>query len=240
MIKVIKSEERHHANFGWLDTHWHFSFGPYYDPSNENWGALRVFNDDIVEPGQGFGMHPHSDMEIITYVLAGELEHQDSTGSSGIIHPGEVQVMSAGSGIRHSEYNHSKKKPVHFMQIWIFPCTDGGKPRWEQHQFAPSERKGKLLPIVSGGERTGTLTIDQDAQIYVSTLPAGSEVKHQAKPHRKTYLFTIEGEVAVNGVNLAGGDQARIADESALSVVAAKDSEIILLDLPELQREESV
>ena len=136
---------------------------------------MRVFNDDIVEPGQGFGMHPHRDMEIVTYVLAGELEHQDSTGNRGVIHPGEVQVMSAGSGIRHSEYNHSKKKPVHFMQIWIFPRKKGSKPRWEQHQFTPSERTGKLLPIVSGGELAGTLTIDQDAQIYVSALPAGSD-----------------------------------------------------------------
>ena len=134
MIKTIKSEQRHHANFGWLDTHWHFSFGPYYDPSNENWGALRVFNDDIVEPGGGFGTHPHRDMEIITYVLAGELEHKDSTGNKGVIHPGEVQVMSAGSGLQHSEYNHSKATPVHLMQIWIFPRTEGTKPRWEQRQ----------------------------------------------------------------------------------------------------------
>jgi len=235
MIKKIKSEERHHANFGWLDTHWHFSFDSYHDPANTNWGALRVFNDDIVEPVQGFGMHPHRDMEIITYVLAGELEHQDSTGNRGIIHPGEVQVMSAGSGIRHSEYDHSKKTPVHLMQIWIFPRQDGRKPRWEQHQFTPAERKDKLLPIVSGGELAGTLTIDQDAQIYVSALAAGSEVKHQSRPQRKAYIFAIEGEVAVNGVKLAAGDQARIADESALGIKAAKDSEIILLDLPELQ-----
>ena len=235
MIKITKSEERHHANFGWLDTHWHFSFGAYYDPSNENWGALRVFNDDIVEPGQGFGTHPHRDMEIITYVLSGELEHQDSTGNKGVIHPGEVQVMSAGSGLYHSEYNHSKKNPVHFLQIWIYPRTVGSKPRWEQHQFAPSERKGKLLPIVSSGDLAGTLKIDQDAQIYVSSLAAGTELKHSTQPHRKTYLFTIEGEVAVNGVKLAGGDQARIADESELKIKATKDSEIILLDVPELK-----
>jgi redox-sensitive bicupin YhaK (pirin superfamily) len=235
VIKTIKSEQRHHANFGWLDTHWHFSFGSYYDPSNENWGALRVFNDDIVEPGQGFGMHPHRDMEIITYVLAGELEHQDSTGNRGVIHPGEVQVMSAGSGIQHSEYNHSKETPVHLMQIWIFPRTDSLKPRWEQHQFAASERQGKLLPIVSSGDVAGTLAIDQDAQIYVSNLAAGNEVSHHTRPHRKAYFFAIKGQVAVNGVKLAAGDQARIADESVLSIKAAKDSEIILLDLPELQ-----
>jgi len=235
MIKKIKSEQRHHANFGWLDTHWHFSFGAYYDPSNENWGALRVFNDDIVEPGQGFGMHPHRDMEIITYVLAGELEHKDSAGNRGVIHPGEVQVMSAGSGIQHSEYNHSKDTPVHLMQIWIFPRTDGSKPRWEQHQFARSERQDKLLPIVSGGEIDGTLKIDQNAQIYVSALAAGREVRHDTEAHRKTYLFAIDGEVSVNGAKLAAGGQARIADEPVLNIKAGKDSEIILLDLPELK-----
>jgi redox-sensitive bicupin YhaK (pirin superfamily) len=235
MIKTIKSQERHHANFGWLDTHWHFSFGPYDDPANVNWGALRVFNDDIVQPGQGFGMHPHRDMEIITYVLTGEIEHKDSAGNRGLIHPGEVQVMSAGSGILHSELNYSKEKALHFMQIWILPRHEGRKPRWEQHQFAPAERKGKLLPIVSGGGLKGTLTIDQDAQIYVSALPAGGEVKHQSKDDRKTYVFAIEGEVSVNGVKLAGGDQARIADEPELLIKAAKDSELILLDLPELQ-----
>jgi len=236
MIKTIKSEERHHANFGWLDTHWHFSFGDCHDPANTNWGALRVFNDDTVEPGQGFGRHPHRDMEIVSYVLTGELKHQDNTGNRGVIHPGEVQVMSAGTGIYHSESNQSSEKPVHFIQLWIFPRQRGLKPRWEQHQFAPSERKGKLLPIVSGGEIEGTLAIDQDAQIYVSALPADTEVKHQSRPNRKTYIFAIEGEVSVNGVKLAGGDQARIADEPALSIKAAKDSEIILLDLPELPR----
>jgi hypothetical protein len=236
MIKTTKSEDRHHANFGWLDTHWHFSFDSYDDPSNINWGALRVFNDDIVEPGQGFGTHPHRDMEIITYVLTGELEHQDSTGNRGLVHPGEVQVMSAGTGIRHSEYNGSKEKPVHFMQIWILPRQRGLKPRWEQRQFTPSERQGKLLPIVSGGDLEGTLAIDQDAQIYVSALPAGGEVKHQSKPQRKAYVFAIQGEVAVNGVTLAAGDQGRIADEPSLSIKAAKDSEFILLDLPELHR----
>lgn len=235
MIKTIKSEERHHANFGWLDTHWHFSFGDYFDPANTNWGALRVFNDDTVEPGQGFGRHPHREMEIVTYVINGELEHQDSTGNRGVIHSGEVQVMSAGTGIYHSEYNHSSEKPVHFLQLWILPRQHGLKPRWEQRQFAPSERKSKLLPIVSGGEIAGTLSIDQDAQIYVSALPAGSEVKHQSQPHRKVYVFAIEGEISVNGVRFGAGDQARIVDQAALSIKAAKDSEFILLDLPELQ-----
>jgi hypothetical protein len=236
MIKTIKSEERHHNNFGWLDTRWHFSFDSYHDPSNINWGALRVFNDDIIEPAQGFGMHPHRDMEIVTYVLSGELEHQDSTGNRGVVHPGEVQVMSAGTGIHHSEYNHSKEKPVHLMQLWILPRTRGMKPRWEQHQFTAAERQGKLLPIVSSGEIEGTLKIDQNAQIYVSALPARREVKRQSRPNRKAYLFVMEGGLTVNGAPLKAGDQARIADETELKIKAVKDSELILLDLPELQR----
>jgi hypothetical protein len=235
MIKVIKSEERHHANFGWLDTRWHFSFDQYYDPSNLHWGALRVFNDDVIEPGQGFDMHGHRDMEIVTYVLEGELEHQDSTGNRGVVHPGEVQVMSAGKGIRHSECNHSKEKPLHLLQIWILPRTRGLKPRWEQRLFTTAERSGKLLPVVSDGGLSGTLKIDQDAQIYVSNLAAGQQAVHKSRPGRKAYLFTIAGELAVNGVSLAPGDQGRIADETELSIQARKDSELILLDLPEVR-----
>jgi hypothetical protein len=235
VIRIIKSDERHHANFGWLDTRWHFSFDTYHDPSNLNWGALRVFNDDVIEPGQGFGMHPHRDMEIVTYVLSGELEHQDSTGNRGVIHPGEVQVMSAGTGIRHSEYNPSQENPVHLLQLWILPRTRGLKPRWEQRQYASAKRLGRLLPLVSSGELADTLAIDQDAQIHVCALPAGSEVKHQSRQHRKAYVFAIEGDLSVNGTQLAAGDQARIADEPALSIQALKDSELILLDLPEVR-----
>jgi hypothetical protein len=235
MIKVIKSEDRHHANFGWLDTRWHFSFDQYHDPSNLHWGALRVFNDDVIEPGQGFGTHGHRDMEIVTYVLEGELEHQDSTGNRGVVHPGEVQVMSAGKGIRHSEYNHSKEKPLHLLQIWILPRTQGLKPRWEQRLFTTVERSGKLLPVVSDGSLPGTLRIDQDARIYVSSLTAGQHAVHKSRNGRKAYLFTIAGELAVNDVPLAQGDQGRIADETELNIQARKDSELILLDLPEVR-----
>jgi len=235
MIKTIKSEDRHHSNFGWLDTRWHFSFDSYHDPANMNWGALRVFNDDVVQPGQGFGTHPHRDMEIVTYALEGALEHKDSMGNRGVVHPGEVQVMSAGTGVLHSEYNHSQHDPVHFLQLWIFPRTRGLKPRWEQHQFSPEEQRGKLLPIVSGGKLPGTLTIDQDAEIYVSALPAGAEVTHQSRPNRKAYLFAIDGEASVNGTKLERGDQARIDGETALKIQAGKGAELILLDLPELK-----
>ena len=234
MIKVIRSNERHHANFGWLDTHWHFSFDTYYDPANLNWGALRVFNDDVIHPGEGFGMHPHRDMEIVTYVLEGELEHQDNQGNRGVIHPGEVQVMSAGTGITHSEYNHSQEKPVHLLQLWILPRSKGLKPRWEQRRFSRDERSGKLLPVVSAGDLAGTLTIDQNAQIYVSALQAGQEVVHKSQAGRKVYLFVIAGSLTANGAPLAAGDQARIADEPELKIQTTQDSELMLLDLPEV------
>jgi hypothetical protein len=235
MIQVIKSGERHHENFGWLDTKWHFSFDTYHDPANTHWGALRVFNDDVIEPGQGFGMHPHRDMEIVTYVLSGALEHQDSMGHRGVVHPGEVQVMSAGTGIMHSEYNHSKREPVHLLQLWIFPRTRNLTPRWEQRQFSPAERAGKLLPVVSDGALAGTLHIDQDAQIYVSSLQAGEEVTHMSRAGRKAYLFLIEGGVTLNGTTLAKGDQTRIADETELKIKGAKNTELILLDLPDVR-----
>ncbi len=232
MIKVIRSEERYHANRGWLDTRWHFSFDEYFDPANVNWGPLRVFNDDVVQPGKGFGSHGHGDMEIVTYGLEGELEHRDSEGNVGVIQPGEVQVMSAGTGIVHSEYNHSKERPVHFLQLWIIPRTKGLKPRWAQRQFTPAERSGKLLPVVSSGNIVETLSIDQDAAIYVSALPAGRTLVHTQSPGRKAYLFLISGSLAVNGGSLAKGDQVRIAEEVELTLKAGEDAELILLDLP--------
>ncbi len=232
MIRVIKSNERYHAEMGWLSTYWHFSFDHYYDPANLNWGTLRVFNDDTIQPGKGFGSHPHRDMEIVTYVLEGELEHQDSQGNKGVVHPGEVQVMSAGTGIVHSEYNHSSQKPVHLLQLWIIPRTRGLKPRWEQRQSTLEERTGRLFPVVSGGDVPGTLAIDQDAQIYVSALRAGQEAIHKSDAGRKAYLFVIGGSLNVSGTPLAAGDQARIADELALPLKSVKDSELILLDLP--------
>jgi hypothetical protein len=232
MIKVLRSEERHHADMGWLSTYWHFSFDTYHDPANMNWGVLRVFNDDVIRPGQGFGSHPHRDMEIVTYVLEGDLEHRDSQGNTGVIHPGEVQVMSAGTGIVHSEYNHSKEDPVHLLQLWIMPRTKGLKPRWEQRQFTAEEGRGILLPVVSSGEIPRTLTIDQDAAIYVSALAGGQSVVHKSRAGRKAYLFVIQGGLAVNGHPLKAGDQARVADEPELTLQAAQEAELILLDLP--------
>lgn len=232
MMQVIRSNERHYEDFGWLQTHWHFSFDTYRDPKNLHWGALRVFNDDVIQPGQGFPMHGHSDMEIITCVLDGALEHRDSMGNQGVIHPGEVQVMSAGAGITHSEFNHSKEAPVHLLQLWVLPRTKKLPPRWEQKRFTSMERAGKLLPVVSSGELTGTLAIDQNAAIYLSSLKAGEEVTHRSRPKRKAYLFVIAGSVTLNGETLAAGDQARVVDEAELRVRATADAELILLDLP--------
>jgi redox-sensitive bicupin YhaK (pirin superfamily) len=233
MITTIKSNERHSADFGWLQTHWHFSFGDYHDPKNVSWSRLRVFNDDVVQGGGGFGMHPHRDMEIITYVLEGQLAHEDSVGNKGVVHPGEVQVMSAGKGIFHAERNPSKDEPVKLLQIWIEPRQRGNTPRWEQKQFTKDQRAGRLLPVVSGGDVNGTLAIDQDAQVYVSSLEAGSSVTHPIKPgHRHAYLFVTKGELSVNGRPHAAGDQARIADETALEIAAKSESEFILPDLP--------
>jgi redox-sensitive bicupin YhaK (pirin superfamily) len=234
MIQVIPSKARHHADHGWLSTHWHFSFSDYYDPTNMNWGALRVFNDDVVKGGGGFGAHPHRDMEIVTYVLEGELEHEDNLGNKGVIGPGEVQVMSAGKGILHAERNHSQTKPVHFLQLWVMPRNQGGKPRWEQRQFLPAQRAGRLLPVVSSGDVTETLQIDQDAVIYIGQLAAGQEVTQEISPARKGYLFVISGGVAVNEKKLAAGDQARIAQEESLQITAAEPSEVIYLDLPDV------
>ncbi len=233
MIKVIPSAERHHQNFSWLDTRWHFSFDTYYDPENLHWGALRVFNDDVVQPAQGFGTHPHRDMEIITYVLDGELEHRDSAGHQGVVRPGEIQVMTAGTGIRHSEFNHSQTKPLHFLQIWVLPRAKGLEPRWDQRVFPAKASAGKLLPIVSGGEVPGTLGINQDAQVYVASLKVGQTATHRSLAGRKGYLFVIDGELALNGTKLLPGDQARLAEEVELRIKARKDSELILLDLPD-------
>lgn len=231
MIKIIRSNERYQADLGWLKTRWHFSFDHYYDPANLSWGPLRVFNHDVVDPGRGFDWHSHRDMEIVTYVLAGELEHRDSLGHTGVIEPGEVQVMSAGTGITHSEYNHSPDKPLHLLQLWLLPRQKGREPRWEQRRFSRADRTGRLLPVVSGS-RPGTLAIDQDATIYVSVLAAGQSVGHESQPQRRAYLFVIDGRTQLNEQTLAAGDQARMANEPRLNLEAQQDSELILLDLP--------
>lgn len=231
MIHVIPSEQRHHQNFGWLDARWHFSFGDYYDPRNMGWGPLRVFNDDVIAGAGGFGAHPHRDMEIITVVLSGVLEHSDSLGHKQQIRPGEVQVMSAGKGIVHAEYNASRTEPVHLMQIWIEPRTTGSEPRYDQKLFDLA-RMDVLIPVVSNGSIEGTLSIDQDATIQRATLSAGAEVKHRIGDGRKGYVFVVSGALSLNGKPLVAGDQARIEDESELSFSATAPAELLLIDLP--------
>src|SRR4051812_12240805 len=236
-VTVIRSAERHFGDHGWLQTYWHFSFSDYYDPDNLTFGPLRVFNDDVVQPGGGFPMHPHRDMEIITYVTRGQLEHRDHLGNRGTVHPGEVQVMSAGKGIVHAEYNPSPDQPVRLMQLWVLPRHKGLSPRWAQKQFSKEQRAGKLLPVVTSTDEDGadTLKIDQDATIYVSSLKAGQQVTHRAgAPGRKAYLFVIEGAVTLDGVTtLDTGDQARVEQTAAeLTVKADRDAHLILLDLP--------
>jgi len=230
MISLLPSHLRHHTDFGWLSTRWHFSFDSYFDPENVQWGALRVFNDDVVQPGKGFPTHSHRDMEIVSVVLEGALEHADNLGTKQVLTPGEVQVMSAGSGIRHSEYNPSSDEPVHFLQLWILPRSRGSAPRWDQRAFP--DRAGKLLPVVSSGEIENTLAIDQDSTVYLSTLEPGQSVSHTALPGRKAYLFLMKGSADLNGHKVENGDQARIDNEPLLKMTALERSELILLDLP--------
>lgn len=231
MKQIVRSKDRYHHEMDWLSTYWHFSFDHYYDPASLSFGPLRVFNDDVIQPGTGFPPHSHRDMEIITYVLEGELEHQDNLGNRGRVHPGEIQVMSAGTGITHAEYNPSKSDLLHLLQIWVLPRTRSLKPRWEQRKFAKAARQGRLLPVVSGAEGD-TLRIDQDAVIYIAAFDPGPSVTHPLAQGRRAYAFVISGALELNGEALAAGDQARITEESQLVLAASAPTELILLDLP--------
>ncbi|HEY3364693.1 MAG TPA: pirin family protein [Symbiobacteriaceae bacterium] len=238
MIKIIRSHERFHADAGWLSANWHFSFDYYHDPENMSFGPLRVFNDDTIAPRSGFGMHPHREMEIVTYVISGELEHQDSTGNRGVLRAGDLQRMSAGTGIRHSEVNPSATEPLRLCQIWILPAVPGLPPSYEERHFDRAERLGRLLPVVSpgtaepGAAEPGTMRLHQDTTFYVCSLDSGAQVEHRAQNGRRAYLFVISGEVTLNGETLAGGDQARITGVPDLAIQAREPAELILIDLP--------
>ncbi len=235
MIKIIRSDEHYHNEEYWLSTYWHFSFAHYQDPQKMNFGPLRVFNDDIVQPGTGFGFHPHRDMEIVTYVINGELEHKDNQGNQGVIHPGEIQRMTAGSGIMHSEYNHSTEKPLRLLQMWLFANRRGLDPSWEQRRFGKEERTNKLLPVIvpENAKDGQKLYIHQDATIYVSSLWPGTKIEHYLAKDRKAYVFVIEGSIKLNNSALETRDAAKVEDESRLIMEAEKPTELILLDLPE-------
>jgi quercetin 2,3-dioxygenase len=233
MITVRHAKERGTANFGWLDSRHTFSFGEYYDPAQMGFGPLRVINEDRVSPGQGFGTHGHKDMEIISYVLGGALEHKDSIGTGSVIRPGDVQVMSAGTGIRHSEFNHSKTEPVHFLQIWVVPDRQGIAPRYEQKTFPDTEKRGRLRLVGSSDGRDGSVVIHQDVELFAALLNAGEKVTHALAPGRKGWIQVIRGAVALDGHDLVAGDGAAVANESVLSATAKVDNtEILVFDLP--------
>jgi redox-sensitive bicupin YhaK (pirin superfamily) len=231
MIRIRKSSERGHFDHGWLDTYHTFSFADYYDPAHMGFRSLRVMNEDRVEPGQGFGMHGHRDMEIITCVLSGSLEHRDSLGNGSVIRPGELQRMTAGTGVRHSEVNASPTEPVHLYQIWLLPERAGLKPGYEQRSFAEEEKRGRFRLVVSPQGRDGSLTVHQDAEIYLASLEAGEDVTHELRLWRHAWLQVLRGGVTLNGQALSAGDGASISEETTLAVRAVDGSEVMLFDL---------
>jgi redox-sensitive bicupin YhaK (pirin superfamily) len=231
MINIRHSEERGGGNHGWLKTHHTFSFDQFYDPRWMGFRSLRVINEDRVAGGQGFSAHPHRDMEIITYILEGGIEHKDSLGTSSIIRPGDGQRMSAGRGIRHSEINPSPTKAAHLLQIWITPDKSGHEPSYEQKTFPEEEKRGKLRLIASPDGKDGSVTIHQDARLYVSLLTPGQEVRHELAKGRHAWLQIAKGSVELNGQKLVQGDGAAISEEAALSIKGAEDAELLLFDL---------
>jgi len=232
MINVRKANERGHANYGWLDTNHTFSFNTYYDPRQMGFRTLRVINEDRVEPGQGFGTHGHRDMEIISYVVEGALAHKDSSGGSEVLRPHEVQRMTAGTGIRHSEFNPSDEDKVHFLQIWILPEKDGLEPGYEQTYFSPEEKIGKLRLVASRGGDDGSVKINQDVRLYASILDEGGSVTHELSEGRHAWIQVVKGSVSVNGVDLDTSDGAAVSEEERLEIVSKADgSEILLFDL---------
>jgi redox-sensitive bicupin YhaK (pirin superfamily) len=232
MLQVRKSEERGDANHGWLHSKHTFSFADYQDPKHTGFGPLLVINEDRVAPGQGFGTHAHRDMEIVSYVLEGALEHKDSMGTGSVLRYGDVQRMSAGSGVRHSEFNGSASEPVHFLQIWIKPNVTGIAPSYEEKHFAPETKQGQLRLIASGDGRDGSVLIHQDAQIYATILNAGARLEHPLAPGRTAYVHVIRGRVTVNGTPLGGGDALKLSAEPAVTLEQAEAAEVLVFDLP--------
>jgi hypothetical protein len=232
MIHIRRSGDRGRADHGWLDTRHTFSFADYYDPDFMGFGHLRVINEDRVAPGTGFGRHPHRDMEIITYVLEGGLAHQDSTGSGGVIRPGEVQVMSAGTGVTHSEMNASKDEPVHFMQIWIVPERRGLRPRYDQRRFEAEGRRDRLQLLVSKDGADGSLSIGQDARLYAAELGEGKTIEYRIDGARRAWLQIARGSVQLEEHRIEAGDGVAIAEEDELRITANESSEVLLFDLP--------
>jgi redox-sensitive bicupin YhaK (pirin superfamily) len=231
MITIRRSDDRGRANHGWLDTHFTFSFADYFDPEYVQFRTLRVMNDDRVAGGGGFPMHPHRDMEIVTYVLEGALEHRDSMGNGSVIKPGDIQYMSAGTGVTHSEFNASKTEAAHLYQIWMMPDKRGHKPAYDQKNFTEAEKRGKLRLIASPDGREGSVKIRQDNELYATVLSAGDSVKHALKPDRHAYVQVARGSVTLNGKPLETGDGAAISAEKSVELTGVKDAEVLLFDL---------
>ena len=232
MITIRSASERGNANFGWLDSRHTFSFGSYYDPAHMGFSSLRVINEDKVAPGQGFPTHSHRDMEIISYVIDGALEHKDSIGTGSIIRPGDVQRMSAGTGISHSEYNASNDSPVHFLQIWVLPEKQGIQPGYEQTYFSPEEKQGKLRLVGSRDGRDGSVTIHQDLNLYAARLTVDEQVDYAVQPNRAVWLQVVRGGIVLNNQSLNAGDGVAITHTDALTVQGqSEDAEILLFDM---------
>jgi redox-sensitive bicupin YhaK (pirin superfamily) len=236
MLKTRLSNERGHAGHGWLESYHTFSFSGYHDPDFNGFRSLRVINEDRVEPGEGFGRHPHDNMEILSYVIEGALEHQDSMGTGSIIKPGDVQVMSAGTGVAHSESNPSKKEKVHFLQIWMFPDKRNLTPRYDQKHFTDQDKLNRLRLVASKDGREGSLVIHQDIELYASLLEKGKTLEQALRPDSGFWLQVIKGELKVNGTGLKAGDAVYGEKEKALSLSAKGDSEFLLFDIGPLNR----
>lgn len=231
MIRIRPSQARGHFDFGWLDTRHSFSFGEYFDPEHHQFRSLRVINEDWIQPGQGFGTHPHRDMEILTWVLEGGVEHKDSLGSGDVIRPGDLQRMSAGTGILHSEFNASQNEPVHLLQIWLLPEAKGLAPRYSQTHFPLADRLNRLRLVASRDGREGSLDIHQDAELWVVNLEAGQAVTHPLREGRHAWIQVAKGGVTVNGQALSQGDGAALSDVAAVTLRAEADAEVLLFDL---------
>jgi redox-sensitive bicupin YhaK (pirin superfamily) len=231
MIQIRESDQRGHADHGWLNTYHTFSFSSYQDPQHMQFRSLRVMNEDWVAAGKGFGTHPHNDMEIVTYVLAGALEHKDSMGNGEVLTPGEFQRMSAGTGITHSEFNPSEDQPVHLYQIWLFPERKGIEPSYEQKRFADDEMHNQLRIVAAREPVDGSLKIHQDARIFLSKIDAGRQVVHEVTSGRHAWLQVLRGSVSLNGNDLQTSDGASVSEEDSLTIQATSDAEIMLFDL---------
>lgn len=232
MNTIRRSNERGHANHGWLNSYHSFSFADYFDPKHVEFGPLRVINEDRVAAGAGFGTHPHRDMEIISYVLEGELAHKDSMGNGSTIRPGDVQRMTAGTGVRHSEFNPSPKDPVHFLQIWIQPNATGIEPSYEEKHFAESDKRGRLRLIASPDAAEGSVLIHQDAKLYAGLFEGNESATLELQRGRRSYIHVARGEVRVNGSELSTGDALKLTDTSKVTIEGGKQAEVLVFDLP--------